>query len=720
MSDVTPIALQEGTRFTLREADGRITLWQVVKRKPSGWRVQRGDEDPVTWTHLEFTSLRSARRLEILSGNPETDNEHITYVLSRTFESFKAEHKLEALRRVEYCREVQARAEAGTLLEDCFAVVPEEVFTQHHARWQRELVELAAERAAIAQRRRRKPVDQGEGGKARALRPPRPRTLEEWHRLWTTFDEDIRVLIPAYRQRGQHGQRHPEWMYDKMREMLDEHYFTRLQLPLTVAYGEFEKFCKAKGLDAAKAKKEGKPRPYPTYQAMLDFKNSIADDREEFKRRNNSRLAYLNFHVFKKVERPKKVTEEIEIDHCLADIIVVDEMSGRPIGRPWFTAALDRASKMILGCHLSFEVPSYASLQRCLGHAFWPKDLSQFDYLENGWPCEGIADFAFVDNGKEFWSKSLKRSEHALNFRVKPLPVMSPWLKGSVERLFRRTHVQLFGLREGKTFSNALARGDYKSVRRAEVTLQQLRRDLLSYIVDDYHVEVHRSLQAAPLERWNELVSQQDGVRPVHNYDQIVELMGQVVSRPISNTGVSLEGLTYYSPELTRLRERRGGRQKVFEVRFDPFDMGEVYVLDVDTGAHIRAECTNQQISRGVSLFAAKLHLKHARRLGKGKYVSEANLATVKQQAEAESDALLADGRALTTAKEAARYRAFNGEYFTPLVGVPTTAERHAKQEYSRPQVWQVPVELPQNAPASPSTSLDEEAMALMKEWSSQ
>ncbi len=52
----------------------------------------------------------------------------------------------------------------------------------------------------------------------------------------------------------------------------------------------------------------------------------------------------------------------VQIDHTLADVILVDPIERRPIGRPWLTLALDVHTRMILGMLLSLEAPSSLSV----------------------------------------------------------------------------------------------------------------------------------------------------------------------------------------------------------------------------------------------------------------------------------------------------------------------------------------------------------------------
>ena len=75
------------------------------------------------------------------------------------------------------------------------------------------------------------------------------------------------------------------------------------------------------------------------------------------------------FAPVKKGLAPKHTLELVQIDHTLADIMVVDEVERRSIGRPWLTLVIDVATWVILGFHLSLDAPSSTSVALALSHA---------------------------------------------------------------------------------------------------------------------------------------------------------------------------------------------------------------------------------------------------------------------------------------------------------------------------------------------------------------
>ena len=66
--------------------------------------------------------------------------------------------------------------------------------------------------------------------------------------------------------------------------------------------------------------------------------------------------------------------ELVQSDHTLVDVIAVDDVYRRPIGRPWITLMIDIASRTVPGFHLTMLHPSAVSVGMAMRHAVLPKD----------------------------------------------------------------------------------------------------------------------------------------------------------------------------------------------------------------------------------------------------------------------------------------------------------------------------------------------------------
>jgi putative transposase len=96
----------------------------------------------------------------------------------------------------------------------------------------------------------------------------------------------------------------------------------------------------------------------------------------------------------------------VQVDHTLADVMVVSSPDRRPLGRPWLTLAVDVATRMVAGFHISLEPLSALSVALVLNRSVLPKD----GYLlgrgvDLPWPVPGLPQRLHLDNAKEFRSK---------------------------------------------------------------------------------------------------------------------------------------------------------------------------------------------------------------------------------------------------------------------------------------------------------------------------
>ena len=122
-----------------------------------------------------------------------------------------------------------------------------------------------------------------------------------------------------------------------------------------------------------------------------------------------------------KVVKPLDV---VQIDHTLADVIVVDEENRLPIGRPWLTLAVDVATRVIVGFYVSLEAPSSTSVALCIAQAVLPKEqwLRQRE-LNCVWPVWGLPKAVHADNGADFTAAALRRGcdEHGIKLILRPI-----------------------------------------------------------------------------------------------------------------------------------------------------------------------------------------------------------------------------------------------------------------------------------------------------------
>jgi len=192
----------------------------------------------------------------------------------------------------------------------------------------------------------------------------------------------------------------------------------------------------------------------------------------------------------------------VEIDHTMVDLVVVDPATRLPLGRPTLTLAVDVATRVVLGFHLSLEPPSIVAAALCLTHAVMDKGpWLTARSIPTDWPSQGLPERILVDNGGEFRSHAFQAAcrEHriALDYR----PPGTPRYGGHIERLIG-TMMGAVHLIPGSTFSNIAERGDLDSEGEAVMTLLELETYLALEVTGAYHARAHRALGVSPAAAW--------------------------------------------------------------------------------------------------------------------------------------------------------------------------------------------------------------------------
>ncbi len=194
----------------------------------------------------------------------------------------------------------------------------------------------------------------------------------------------------------------------------------------------------------------------------------------------------------------------IQIDHTPADVIIVDDVYRRPIGRPTLTLAIDMYTRLIVGYYLSLHGPSALSVAMCLVQAMLPKhkwlNLHQIDGEWNAW---GKPYEVHSDNGPDFKTGALIQSCTLHNIEREFRPKDTPHWGGHIESLMN-TKARAFATLPGATWRNINERGEVNSDNEAILTFADLEKWLIAEIVK-YNNKPHSGIAfMSPASKWHE------------------------------------------------------------------------------------------------------------------------------------------------------------------------------------------------------------------------
>lgn len=312
--------------------------------------------------------------------------------------------------------------------------------------------------------------------------------------------------------------------------------------------------------------------PPPNWRTV---KARITDLDARFRARKRGELALLKSTTPVPGEyRASRPLEIMQIDHTKVDLIVVDEQTREPLGRPWITIAMDVFTRMVTGFYLTMDNPSRLSVSLCLLHAVFDKGawLRERE-IDNDWPIAGLPEYLHVDNGADFRSKSFIRACRDEGISIIWRPPGTPHFGGHIERLIG-TQMGAIHLLPGTTQSNTAGLGDYDSAKHSSLTLRELERFIALEITGNYHQGIHAALHRPPIAVWRE-----------HEGDTLLRLPKDRMrfwlsflpekERALRPNGVHLFDLRYWSPALTA---DVGRTKEKLLVKYDPRDLSRIFV----------------------------------------------------------------------------------------------------------------------------------------------
>lgn len=279
----------------------------------------------------------------------------------------------------------------------------------------------------------------------------------------------------------------------------------------------------------------------------------------------------------------------MQIDHTPADIILVDDVYRKPIGRPWITLAIDVHTRMVTGYYLSFDPPSETSVAMCVAHSMLPKEEWMLLHkVDAQWPVWGVPRTIHVDNGADFRSDNFQQSCMMYGIALEFRPVKQPRYGGHIERMLGTLLKEIHDL-PGTTFSSVNKREGYDSEKHAAMTKSEFEEWFVTLICKVYHQRRHSAIGMSPLRKWEIGVfgnAEIQGVgvppRPANGLTILLDFL-PFFRRTVQTFGVTIDGLTYYAEALRpwiNSMDSETQKKKELVFRRDPRDVSSIWFYD--------------------------------------------------------------------------------------------------------------------------------------------
>lgn len=391
----------------------------------------------------------------------------------------------------------------------------------------------------------------------------------------------VYVLLARYRQGsglvtdlavrhstgGRGRSRLPEPVEEIMRDLIRRRFLTRQKLSVAALHREIARACALKAL---------KPPTRNTVTRRIAMLNPV----EVGRRREGADGVRTLQAAGGEVPLISSALEQVQIDHTIIDVVIVDERERQSIGRPYLTVAVDVFSRALVGMVVTLEPPSAVSVGLCLAHAVgdkrpWLEGLG----VEVDWPMSGKPKSLFLDNAAEFKSEALRRGCEQHGIRLSYRPPGQPHYGGIVERVIGTAMRRIHEL-PGTTFSNPGERGRYDSERLAALTLPELEKWLV-LAVASYHGSVHRTLGQTPAAKWAAGIAATGVPAVTANQTSFLVDFLPVIRRTLTRTGFVIDHVHYFANALKPWISRRD-QLEPFVIRRDPRDISRIWVLEPD------------------------------------------------------------------------------------------------------------------------------------------
>jgi putative transposase len=391
-------------------------------------------------------------------------------------------------------------------------------------------------------------------------------------RRWRAGEGVVSDLIPGRSSGGRGGQELADEVEAVIREVLRTQYLTRQKKTVAAVHRQIVRDCRARGLAA------------PSRNAVVR-RIAKLDPVEQTRRREGPDAARVLRSAGGQSPPVTRVLEQVQIDHTVVDLIVVDEQHRRPIGRPYVTAAIDVFSRGLAGLVVTLEAPSALSVGLCLGHMVTDKRawLERLE-VDAVWPMSGKPQQLYLDNAAEFKSEALRRGCEQHGIKLDYRPPGEPHYGGIVERVIGTMMTMVHEL-PGATFSNPAQRGAYDSDKQAALTLRELQRWLV-LAVASYHGQVHGTTWQTPAARWAEGITVSGVPVTVTNESAFLVDFLPVIRRTLTRTGFVIDHIHYFADALKPWIARRANLDR-FVIRRDPRDLSRIWVLDPDGTSYL-------------------------------------------------------------------------------------------------------------------------------------
>lgn len=353
------------------------------------------------------------------------------------------------------------------------------------------------------------------------------------------------------------------------------------------------------GLVSAVRRAQRKRGLEPVHGNTVGLWLAAVPERERVKQKYGAKAAREKFEPIRGSTPAKAFPlQRVQIDHTLIDLVCSDASNRHPVGRPWFTVAIDEYSRAIVGFVLSWRYPSASTLAFLLTRVMLPKDewLREIG-CQSDWPMYGVPAEIYTDNAAEFHSQALAAGCLERGIQQQHRQKGFAHFGGIIER-YMRTAMEEMKLLPGATARNRWygRKVTMDPNETAVMTIRELECWLAEYIGGEYHKRPHSTTRQRPDLRWKRGIEGTEeapgiGQPPIiSNKKKLFLDFADLETRTIQRYGIRISNLCYWSEDLRPFLDANDKRE--FVIRRASWDGNRVYLKHPETGEYLELRLT--------------------------------------------------------------------------------------------------------------------------------
>lgn len=425
-------------------------------------------------------------------------------------------------------------------------------------------------------------------------KPPGVSTLIRWLSDYQDSGRSLTSLVSGYVRRKM-PKRLDEFVLKKCRECIDRYYLNKARRSIRWTTEKVQEVLDDLVEKGKLAREKAKVSETTVRGLLKEIDPYIID-----LKRKGAAFANNKWRYSLAGARSRYPLMRYEIDHTVLDVVVVCEISGMPLGRPTITLVVDAFSGYIAGMFISFWGTGVASVLSALKVAILPKDdLTQALGLTQRWLPYGIPALFCVDNGLEFHSKDFMRAAMLLGSDVEYCGTRMPWGKPFVER--DNGELMQYLPAQGRVFKPEKNYIPPSPEGTACITFSRLCKCLVSAVVKVHANRIDRGQQQTRLQLHMDGMAKMLPPRLPSSTKELELLTAVNKQCTVTHDGVLFSWLHYRSMELAQLRRATASNFRTW-VKFNPEDLGHVYVQDPVSLSWLIVPCTVPEYASGLSL----------------------------------------------------------------------------------------------------------------------